>query len=116
MLQLSSTNQRLTWCPLTEWLNISSKSLALNNPLPPVLHAVVSLPSQLLLYTAQRSLSRGGGGAAGDPRAGNYPYGNYPGYGDPRQDPRMYRQQQVDPRLYRQGDPRADPRFRQDPR
>jgi len=56
---------------------------------------------QLLLYTVQRSMSRGGGDERGSP----YGY-------DPRQDPRMYRQQ--DPRMYR--DPRADPRFQQDPR
>jgi hypothetical protein len=61
---------------------------------------------QLLLYTAQCSLS----GGSSDSRQGGSPYGNNPYGNNPyQQDPRL-----MDPR-YRQ-DPRMDPRYRQDPR
>jgi hypothetical protein len=70
---------------------------------------------QLLLYTVQRNMSRGGG----DDRSyqqyqqqqqragyGNQQRGGYSNFPDPRQDPRQ------DPRLYQQ----MDPHVRQDPR
>lgn len=74
------------------------------------------LHPQLLLYTAQHSLSGGGRDDSSNPynraqQASPY-YDQRGGYrGDPRYgDPRL--QQQQDPRLYRQ----MDPRMRQDPR